>query len=284
MGDKMNLTEINIYTHNKKIISFIEDFLRVDKCTFFSPDEPPEQNANNVYIITEVEMPDKFYENAKYILMTDDPAALNSKQLEFIYDIWPETLTIPLLKFFLGKLIADIQSEIQKEHTENVLLEMAHQDYLTGLATRWYLHEYFQNNEDEENLTCIYFDLDNFKEVNDTYGHQTGDRVLAATAAIMLKDFTDGFVARMGGDEFMVVLSGERSVEEVEAKVIAFMYELSEYYSNIPTMKNLSVSAGIAQKLNGEDKTIDTLINESDTALYDAKKAGKNCCKIYKNS
>ena len=155
MGDKMNLTEINIYTHNKKIISFIEDFLRVDKCTFFSPDEPPEKNANNVYIITEVEMPDKFYENAKYILMTDDPAALNSKQLEFIYDIWPETLTIPLLKFFLGKLIADIQSEIQKEHTENVLLEMAHQDYLTGLATRWYLHEYFQNNEDEENLTAF---------------------------------------------------------------------------------------------------------------------------------
>ena len=100
----------------------------------------------------------------------------------------------------------------------------------------------------------------------------------------MLKDFADGFVARMGGDEFMVVLSGERSVEEVEAKVIAFMYELSDYYSNIPTMKNLSVSAGIAQKLNGEDKTIDTLINESDTALYDAKKAGKNCCKIYKNS
>ena len=275
----MNLTEINIYTQNKKVISFIENFLRVDKCNFFSPDEMPVKDANNVYIVTKI--PAKFHDNAKYILLTDNPKDLDFSQIEFLHDIWPETLTLPLLKFFLGKLIAEIQGEIQKAHTENVLIEMAHQDYLTGLATRWYLHEYFQNNEDEENLTCIYFDLDNFKEVNDTYGHQTGDRVLAATAAIMLKDFADGFVARMGGDEFMVVLAGERNIEEIEAKVITFMNELDDYYSNIPTMKNLSVSAGIAQRLNGEDKSIDTLINESDTALYDAKKAGKNCCKIY---
>ena len=275
----MNLTEINIYTQNKKVISFIENFLRVDKCNFFSPDEMPVKDANNVYIVTKI--PAKFHDNAKYILLTDSPKDLDFSQIEFLHDIWPETLTLPLLKFFLGKLIAEIQGEIQKAHTENVLIEMAHQDYLTGLATRWYLHEYFQNNEDEENLTCIYFDLDNFKEVNDTYGHQTGDRVLAATAAIMLKDFADGFVARMGGDEFMVVLAGERNIEEIEAKVITFMNELDDYYSNIPTMKNLSVSAGIAQRLNGEDKSIDTLINESDTALYDAKKAGKNCCKIY---
>ena len=278
----MSLVKINIYTQNKKVVYYIENFLCVDNCNFFPVNEKPIKNENNVYILTEV--PEKTYDNAKYILLSDDPNKLTWSQIELFHDIWPETLTIPLLKFFLGKLISDIQGEIQKAHTENVLLEMAHQDYLTGLATRWYLHEYFQNNEDEENLTCIYFDLDNFKEVNDTYGHQTGDRVLAATAAIMLKDFADGFVARMGGDEFMVVLSGERNIGEVEEKVVIFMNELSDYYSNIPTMKNLSVSAGIAQKLNGDDKTIDTLINESDTALYDAKRAGKNCCKIYTNN
>ena len=278
----MNLTEINIYTQNKQVIYYVKNFLCVDNCNFFPVDAKPIKNANNIYVVNKV--PEKVYDNAKYVLLSDNPDRLTWSQIEFFYDIWPETLTIPLLKFFLGKLIADIQVEIQKAHTENVLLEMAHQDYLTGLATRWYLHEYFQNNEDEENLTCIYFDLDNFKEVNDTYGHQTGDRVLAATAAIMLKDFADGFVARMGGDEFMVVLSGERKIAEVEDKVMIFMNELSDYYSNIPTMKNLSVSAGIAQKLNGEDKSIDTLINESDTALYDAKRAGKNCCKIYENN
>lgn len=278
----MNSTNINIYTRNKQIISFVNNFLRVGKCNIFSPDREPEPNAKNIYILSK--FPANFYDGAKYIVMTDVPASLDFTKLNFLYDIWPETLTMPLLKFFLGRLIEQVNGEIQKANTENALIEMAHQDFLTGLATRWYLHEYFQNNEDEKNLTCIYFDLDNFKEVNDTYGHQTGDRVLAATAEIMQKEFSDGFVARMGGDEFMVVLSGKRKIAKVEAQVNEFMTKLAAYYSNIPTMKNLSVSAGIAQKLNGENKSIDTLINESDTALYDAKKAGKNCCKIYKTN
>jgi len=279
---KLTLNEINIYTQNRQIISFVKNFLRAGKCNIFSPDQKPDPNAHNIYIISKI--PVEIYKNAKYIVLTDVPATLDFTKIDSLYDIWPETLTLPLLKFFLGRLIEQIQSEIQKAHTENALIEMAHQDFLTGLATRWYLHEYFQNNEDEENLTCIYFDLDNFKEVNDTYGHQTGDRVLASTAEIMQRDFSDGFVARMGGDEFMVVLAGKRSVEEVESRVNDFMSKLAVYYQNVPTMKNLSVSAGIAQRLNGEDKSIDTLINESDTALYDAKKAGKNCCKIYQGN
>ena len=276
----MNLNGINIYTENEEVISFMRDYLRSDGCNFHSPNEiPADDSQHNVFIISEI--PSEIHKNAKYILLTDNPWALDSNQVEIFYDIWPLILTQPLLKFFVGRLINQIKGEIQKEHTEHALIEIAHHDYLTGLATRWYLHEYFHNNEDEENLTCIYFDLDNFKEVNDTYGHQTGDRVLASTAEIMQRAFSDGFAARMGGDEFMVVLTGERTALEVEARVMALMDKLAVYYSNIPTMKNLSVSAGIAQRLNGENKSIDTLINESDTALYDAKKAGKNCCKIY---
>ncbi len=100
---------------------------------------------------------------------------------------------------------------------------------------------------------------------------------------MMQREFSDGLVARMGGDEFMVVLPGLRTIEQVEAKVNAFIKNLSDYYKTMKTMKNLSVSAGISQKLKGSEKSIDTLIHESDTALYDAKKSGKNCCKAYKN-
>ena len=164
------------------------------------------------------------------------------------------------------------------------ILEMARQDYLTGLATRWYLNEYIQNNKDEKNITCIYFDLDNFKFVNDTYGHRAGDRALAATAEMIQREFTDGFAARMGGDEFMLVLTGERNVKEVESKVNNFMKKLLEYYAQTKTMKTLSISAGISQKLQHQDKTIDRLIHESDIALYDAKKNGRACCKIYQPS
>ena len=164
------------------------------------------------------------------------------------------------------------------------ILEMARQDYLTGLATRWYLNEYIENNKDEKNITCIYFDLDNFKFVNDTYGHGAGDRALAATAEMIQREFTDGFAARMGGDEFMLVLTGERNVKEVESKVNNFMKKLLEYYAQTNTMKTLSISAGISQKLQHQDKTIDRLIHESDIALYDAKKNGRACCKIYQPS
>ncbi|MBQ6435478.1 MAG: GGDEF domain-containing protein, partial [Synergistaceae bacterium] len=147
-----------------------------------------------------------------------------------------------------------------------------------------YLNEYIENNKDEKNITCIYFDLDNFKFVNDTYGHGAGDRALAATAEMIQREFTDGFAARMGGDEFMLVLTGERNVKEVESKVNNFMKKLLEYYAQTKTMKTLSISAGISQKLQHQDKTIDRLIHESDIALYDAKKNGRACCKIYQPS
>ena len=185
------------------------------------------------------------------------------------------------LNIFVAKDFSKILDASAEREYKKRLVEMAHQDYLTGLATRWYLQEYVQNIPHEKNLTCIYFDLDNFKYVNDTYGHQAGDRALAATAEMMQREFSDGLVARMGGDEFIVVLPGLRTLEEVEAKVNTFIKNLSDYYKTMPTMKKLSVSAGISQKLSGTEKSIDILIHESDTALYAAKKSGKNCCRIY---
>ena len=195
---------------------------------------------------------------------------------------YPDKLNPDALNIFIARdlPIKALDASAEREHQRR-LVEMAHQDYLTGLATRWYLQEYVQNNQHEENITCIYFDLDNFKYVNDTYGHQAGDRALAATAEMLQREFADGLAARMGGDEFMVVLPGARTLEEVETKVNTFMKNLSDYYKTMPTMKKLSVSAGIAQKVSGSDKTIDTLSHESDRALYAAKKSGKNCCRIY---
>ena len=173
---------------------------------------------------------------------------------------------------------------LDKSQYQKRILEMARQDYLTGLATRWYLQEYIENKKNEENITCIYFDLDNFKKVNDTYGHQAGDRALAATAEMIQREFTDGFAARMGGDEFMVVLPGLRTASEVESKVNLFMKNLLDYYRGVKTMNVLSISAGISQKLKGVEKSIDRLIHESDIALYEAKKSGKARCKIYNPS
>ena len=285
----MSLNEINIYVQDEKLIADMKKFLHDGNIcyNFYSiKDNMPENiNKNTTDIFILKQFPEKIFFYAKYILCTDTPCKLEASQLEIFYDIWPATLTPMLVKFFFEKLQNQIQIKIKNSSAEKKyqarLIEMAHQDYLTGLATRWYLQEYVQNNQHEENITCIYFDLDNFKSVNDTYGHQEGDRALAATAEMMQRDFSDGLAARMGGDEFMVVLPGPRTLKEVEEKVNTFMKNLSDYYKSTPTMKNISVSAGIAQKVKGSNKNIDTLIHESDTALYEAKKSGKNCCKIF---
>ena len=164
---------------------------------------------------------------------------------------------------------------------EQQILEMARQDCLTGLATRWYLQEYVEQNKDEKHITCIYFDLDHFKEVNDTYGHQVGDEALAATAELLQQEFSDGFIARLGGDEFMVVLLGKRGIGNTEARVNAFLARLMDYYWPKATMRHLSISAGIAQTDPAAAKSIDQLIHESDRALYRAKNAGRACCRVY---
>ena len=238
---------------------------------------------NNIFILGK--LPKNLYHGAKYIICTDTSSTLTKAQLEILYDLWPLPLTPSLVKFFFGKLQLRLKQEKDNsrenlEHQKRIL-EMARQDYLTGLATRWYLQEFIEINAGEEYVTCIYLDLDHFKHVNDTYGHQAGDRALAATAEMMQNEFYDGFCARLGGDEFMIVLTGKRDIEGVEWRVNGFMKRLLSYYRCIPEMSSLSVSAGISQAVPEKHKTIDRLIHEADRALYRAKNEGRARCKVY---
>ena len=286
----MNTNTINIYVTGKNLAGILEAvpppagmtsrIISLEAGTHITA------KAQNVFILKKI--PPRLIDGAKYVLCCKNHTDINAETLSTLYDLWPEPLTPSLLKFYYAKLLERISREIEStseeiEHQKR-MIEMARQDYLTGLATRWYLQDYIKKNQDERNVTCIYFDLDNFKKVNDTYGHQAGDRALAATAEMMQREFTDGFCARMGGDEFMIVLLGLRDSSEVERKVNTFMAGLLDYYAGTKTMKALSISVGIAQKTNGEDKSIDRLIHESDIALYEAKKSGRACCKVYSPS
>ena len=253
------------------------NFCLLDKHTAINP------SCNNIFILGK--LPEKLYPDAKYIICTKTPSDLTQSHLKILYDLWPLPLTPPLVRFFFGKLQMRLKQEKDnsrenQEHQKRIL-EMARQDYLTGLATRWYLQDFIERNADEEYVTCIYLDLDHFKQVNDTYGHQAGDRALAATAEMMQNEFADGFCARLGGDEFMIVLMGKRDIEGVEWRVNGFMKRLLSFYRDFPEMCALSVSAGISQAVPEKHKTIDRLIHESDRALYRAKNEGRARCKVY---
>ncbi len=221
----------------------------------------------------------------QYILCTPSLEFIDPEDYEHLFDIWLWPLNDDAVRFYMRKLQIRIERELNDSSKERqyreLMFKMARQDYLTGLATRWYLQRYLEDNRDEKDLVCILFDLDHFKEINDTYGHQTGDKVLADTAKMLKLEFPNGFPARLGGDEFIVVLTGKRKIKDVEEKVSMFLIRLENYYHNSLFMSHLSVSAGISQSNSDTQKSIEQLLQESDRALYKAKNAGRACCKIF---
>jgi diguanylate cyclase (GGDEF)-like protein len=178
------------------------------------------------------------------------------------------------------------QQTILLHESEKQFRHMAHHDSLTGLATRLVLQdrlnvalEYAKRHHTE--LALIMMDLDNFKNINDTLGHQAGDEVLRVTAerivgAVRKSDT----VARMGGDEFVALLPDLRAplaAESIAAKVVA---ALSAPISFAGVEVPVSVSAGVCLVSSGEIDA-DTLLKNVDVALYQAKALGRNCFQSY---
>ena len=129
-------------------------------------------------------------------------------------------------------------------------------------------------------LTLISLDLDHFKAVNDNFGHQTGDAALLIFAEVLKSQFTDALNVRMGGDEFLVVLTGKVDPEKTEARLQAFMRQLVAVYRQDEGLKCLMVSAGIAYAKE-KPVPIEVLMNHSDEALYKAKACGRSCYRVY---
>jgi diguanylate cyclase (GGDEF)-like protein len=151
-------------------------------------------------------------------------------------------------------------------------------DPLTGLLNRKALRSRFdelaaQARIQDAPVCVIEFDLDNFKAVNDAFGHDRGDAVLRDVTYAMRKGLRSfELMYRLGGEEFLVVLPG---VETVEGTAVA--ERLREAVENdLPGGLDITVSAGVAAA-HGEEVDYDALFNAADAALYRAKDAGRNC-------
>jgi diguanylate cyclase (GGDEF)-like protein len=172
----------------------------------------------------------------------------------------------------LYKTVAE-QGRMQKE--------MALHDVLTALPNRRLLVDRIEKamqhaSRGHNMMAVMYLDLDGFKAVNDTHGHQTGDELLKMVADRLLRATRkEDTVARLGGDEFVVVLSDIAHVDDVvrpASKVLRFLstpFEIGEL-----TVK-VSGSIGIAF-YPGDGSDVEELLARADKALYDAKRAGKN--------
>ena len=156
------------------------------------------------------------------------------------------------------------------------ILDMAHKDDLTGLSNRRFFYEYVSEYRKNQAVCIFSIDLDHFKSVNDTYGHKAGDEALKAVGEVLKAAFPTGVVCRFGGDEFLVMLLGSLSEEAAKNMAEVCLDRLRERFHEQEQFRKLSGSIGIAVS-HDIHYPIDELIKESDSALYAAKKAGRDC-------
>jgi diguanylate cyclase (GGDEF)-like protein/PAS domain S-box-containing protein len=167
------------------------------------------------------------------------------------------------------------------------IASLAYSDPLTGLANRTSLAPALEQALERARrrktlLAGVYIDLDGFKPVNDTYGHDAGDRLLVEVAARLRSNLrASDPVARLGGDEFFVVLeepAGREAVETVAEKLLA---ELGRPHAPAPGKEAL-LTASIGISVFPDDAgDAETLMKHADMAMYEAKQCGKNCYRFY---
>jgi two-component system cell cycle response regulator len=191
--------------------------------------------------------------------------------------------------FDAGELIARIMvqlniKELQDDlrQTNKLLRELSITDYLTHLYNRRYMMdslgmEFLRTIRKKGELCLVLMDIDHFKSVNDTYGHQQGDMVLAAVAeAVQVELRRYDLAARYGGEEFAMVLP-ETSLHDGLAVAERLRQAVSEMVFPSP-LQNLTVtiSQGISALPSPDIDSVDVLISAADEALYRAKQNGRN--------
>ncbi|MCQ6558667.1 GGDEF domain-containing protein [Paenibacillus mendelii] len=157
--------------------------------------------------------------------------------------------------------------------------KLAKTDALTELYNHMTFHEFFeklieQHERNQLPLQLALLDIDNFKHVNDTYGHRAGDRVLKQVAdMIRSRASMNDFVARYGGEEFAVLFT-DKSADDAYALVETIRQAIGSYLHEALDGKPVTVSIGFAPYFDGEGK--ERFFNRVDEALYKAKNSGKN--------
>ena len=177
----------------------------------------------------------------------------------------------------------------EKEQVEKVALAsswLAEHDSLTGLANRRFLERILDENIRlailEDNSIVVFFvDLDDFKRVNDAYGHDAGDRVLVAIAVRLVSVFRDGdYVARVGGDEFVVVAPGVKDMTSIASMADKVVKSLNEPLSITEGPVSVSISVGVAL-FPEHGHSSRELINRADEAMYLIKRTGKGAWRLW---
>jgi diguanylate cyclase (GGDEF)-like protein/PAS domain S-box-containing protein len=247
--------------------------------------------GQNPKILSSGEQNENFYNNLWSDLHTTG---------QFIGEIWnrkksgelyPEWLNISIVKDSKNKILnyVAIFSDITKMKKSNERIEfLAHHDPLTNLPNRLLLKARLDQSitrakNAKEILAIIFIDIDNFKIINDTYGHSIGDKIINLVALRLQRNLrVDDTISRIGGDEFILVIENVSDVKNIEKIANKILNDFIEPIKLQEYLFEVTISMGITlfpeNGLNAEE-----LIKNADTAMYSAKNAGKNQFQFYKN-
>ncbi|MDE6661734.1 MAG: GGDEF domain-containing protein [Lachnospiraceae bacterium] len=171
---------------------------------------------------------------------------------------------------------AGVAIDVTQEHLyQQMMIKNANTDFLTGLYNRRYLYDYIDKMQ-EQSMAVFCIDLDHFKSINDIYGHQEGDRALVLTAKTLQSNINteEGLIIRAGGDEFVVLMFGTHTPEEVEQMRLTLKAQLDAEYAKDEHLKEISASVGAAYSQTGK-KSYDLLVGEADAMMYREKEKNR---------
>ncbi|RDY23461.1 EAL domain-containing protein [Romboutsia maritimum] len=183
--------------------------------------------------------------------------------------------------FDIGKEVIGITSALidvtEIKEAEREIKKQAFTDSLTQISNRRALYNYMEKETDYSKIGMMYVDIDNFKDINDYYGHDFGDEVIISLSNRLREICKDNFLCRLGGDEFLIVFKNIENVDIIcdKAKEILEKAYVQKNNNNY----EFSLSIGIA--MGDCTVNIDRLLMKVDIAMYKAKELGKNKFMIY---
>lgn len=201
-----------------------------------------------------------------------------------------KNIRLHALKQENASLQAKLTATLEKMRLKNIALEqsmqklqtMAATDHLTGLSNRRVFAEILDHCYNEAarykfDLACLMGDLDYYKAINDTLGHQVGDKILVATADVIRSNLrTSDHAARYGGDEFVILLphtSIEKAIK-VSKRICRQMVPATSQHTRTST--GITLSIGVSSMKMDQPASADAMVTMADRALYVAKDRGKN--------
>ena len=205
-------------------------------------------------------------------------------------NIYAQNLTVVAVRDSVGRVshyISLFSDITRQKRNEEQLEHIAYFDSLTGLPNRTNLTATLDSSihsvDQKGGLFALAFlDLDGFKEVNDTFGHDTGDLLLIEVAHRMLSTSSeDATVSRFGGDEFVILVPVKQSISEVEEIMHALLDQLSDPFQVAGLTLQISASIGVTYYPQDKSVEADQLIRQADQAMYQAKITGRNRLKFF---